>query len=262
RAGVVPRDHAGVFAGPSVGADSGRRPRARQRSAGPDLGRCAPRRELSPSHHAGRPYLQPRSLQGTRPDWRDGPARQRESPLPPSLRRVARDRRDLRPRAIQHDGRPELHLRRRLPPSGRRQSGAIDEPRPGPVPQRLADDHHSGGFPGEGLSHERLGPAGLRQRVGRCAVKRMVLTIGAIAVALALMVSPLRAQWVVYDPSNYFEAVAEYEQLIQQYQFLLAQARRVPVDIESRYHGYSLDWTFYDLAGLLYAQPLLTALNQ
>ena len=93
-------------------------------------------------------------------------------------------------------------------------------------------------------------------------MKRLVLTIGAIAVALALMVSPLRAQWVVYDPSNYFEAVAEYEQLIQQYQFLLAQARRVPVDIASRYHGYSLDWTLHDVAGLLYAQPLLNALNQ
>ena len=93
-------------------------------------------------------------------------------------------------------------------------------------------------------------------------MKRVVLSVGAIAVGVALMVSPLRAQFVVYDPSNYFEAVAEYEQMLRHYEFLLAQARRVPVDIESRYHGYSLDWTLHDLAGLLYAQPLLTALNQ
>lgn len=93
-------------------------------------------------------------------------------------------------------------------------------------------------------------------------MKRLMLTLGAVGVAVAFVVSPLRAQFVVYDPSNYFEAVAEYEQLIQQYRFLLAQAHRVPVDIESRYHGYSLDWTLHDLAGLLYAQPLLNALNQ
>jgi hypothetical protein len=72
---------------------------------------------------------------------------------------------------------------------------------------------------------------------------------------------PLHAQFVVYDPTNYFEAVAEYEQLIQQYEFLLQQARRVPVDLATRYHAYSLGWTYYDVAGLLYAQSLLTALN-
>ena len=96
-------------------------------------------------------------------------------------------------------------------------------------------------------------------------MKKSILRVGAITVALALVVVavPLHAQWVVYDPSNYFEAVAEYEQLIQQYEFLIAQARRVPVDIESRYHAYSLDWTFHDLGSrLLYAQALLTALNQ
>jgi len=83
----------------------------------------------------------------------------------------------------------------------------------------------------------------------------------AVLVVLAL-VRPIAAQFVVYDPTNYAEAVAEVEQLIRQYEFLIAQARRVPVDIETRYHGYSLDWTFHDLAGLLYAGPLMTALNE
>jgi len=85
----------------------------------------------------------------------------------------------------------------------------------------------------------------------------------AVVLALVLSVSArLTAQFVVYDPTNYAEAVAEFEQLLQQYQFLLAQAKRVPVDIETRYHGYSLDWTFHDPSGVLFAQPLVSALNE
>ena len=92
-------------------------------------------------------------------------------------------------------------------------------------------------------------------------MRRLVLLVlvGLVVVAL---VRPLTAQWVVYDPTNYAEAVAEVEQLIRQYEFLIAQAARVPVDIETRYHGYSLDWTFHDPSGLLYAQTLASALNQ
>jgi hypothetical protein len=91
------------------------------------------------------------------------------------------------------------------------------------------------------------------------------LRIGVLTLALALAVVtvPLKAQLAVYDPANYFEAVAEYEQLLQQYEFLIQQAKRVPVDIETRYHAYSLDWTYHDLnSSLLYAQALLRALNE
>jgi hypothetical protein len=88
----------------------------------------------------------------------------------------------------------------------------------------------------------------------RIAAMAFVLATGVLAV-------PLKAQWIVHDPTSYFEIVAEYEQLVRQYEFMIAQARRVPVNVESRYHAYSLDWTYHDLAGLLYAQPLLTALN-
>ena len=80
-----------------------------------------------------------------------------------------------------------------------------------------------------------------------------IVTVGA---------SSLRAQWVVYDPTTYAETVLAYEQLVQQYQVLLAQAKRVPVDIEGRYHGYSLDWTFHAGNGWLFAQPMATALNE
>ena len=92
---------------------------------------------------------------------------------------------------------------------------------------------------------------------------RTRLTRWALAgVGCAVLAATAHAQWVVYDPSNYAEALAEYEQLVQQYQFLLAQSRRVPVDIGSRYRGYSIDWTTHNAAGVLYAQPLMNALNQ
>ncbi len=46
-----------------------------------------------------------------------------------------------------------------------------------------------------------------------------LLRAGAITLALALTVItvPVRAQLVVYDPTNYVEAVVQYEQLIRQY---------------------------------------------
>lgn len=94
-------------------------------------------------------------------------------------------------------------------------------------------------------------------------MKRSWMLLTLIVAVVAVMASPLRAQWVVYDPANYIEAVAQFEQMLQHYQFLLSQARRVPVDIASRYHAHSLDWTYHDVtSGLFYAQPLLTALNE
>jgi hypothetical protein len=86
-----------------------------------------------------------------------------------------------------------------------------------------------------------------------------------IALAVTFLSAPVRAQFfaVVYDPTNYAQAVLQLEQLVHQYTFLLKQARRVPVDIASRYHAHSIDWTYHNLAaGLLYARPLLTALNE
>jgi hypothetical protein len=88
--------------------------------------------------------------------------------------------------------------------------------------------------------------------------------VGALtaAVALTIVTVPVHAQLVVYDPANYVEAIAQYEQLLLHYEFLLQQARRVPVDLATRYHAYSRDWTSHGLAGLVYAQPLLAALNE
>lgn len=96
-------------------------------------------------------------------------------------------------------------------------------------------------------------------------MKRLLIRAAAISLALAVVVtvSPLHGQLIVHDPTNYVEAVAQYQQLVQQYQFLLRQARRLPVDLSTKYHAHSLDWTTHDLrAGLLYAQSLLAALNE
>ena len=94
-------------------------------------------------------------------------------------------------------------------------------------------------------------------------MKRPSIRLSVLVVTLAVMASTVRAQFVVYDPTNYVEAVLQYEQLLQQYQFLLQQARRLPVEMGSRYHGHSIDWTNHNLRpGLLYAQPLLAALNE
>jgi hypothetical protein len=95
-------------------------------------------------------------------------------------------------------------------------------------------------------------------------MRKRLVRVGALTLVLALAVAsvPVRAQWVVYDPTNYLEAVAEVEQLVQQYELLLQQVKRVPVDIETRYHAYSLDWTLHGLdSHLLYARDLLQALN-
>jgi hypothetical protein len=82
------------------------------------------------------------------------------------------------------------------------------------------------------------------------------------AVVVGAMAS-LHAQLVVYDPANYFETITQYEQMIREYAFLLKQATRLPVDIASRYHAHSLDWTTHDLtARLVYARRLLQALNE
>jgi hypothetical protein len=84
-----------------------------------------------------------------------------------------------------------------------------------------------------------------------------------VVLALAVVAVPLKAQLAVYDPANYLEAVAQYEQMIRQYEFLIQQAKRLPVNLETRYHAHSIDWTYHDLdAGLLYARPMLAALNE
>jgi hypothetical protein len=92
-------------------------------------------------------------------------------------------------------------------------------------------------------------------------MRKQGIRVGVMAAALGFAVASLHAQFVVYDPSNYFEAVAELAQLVRQYEFLIKQAAQLPVDIASRYHAYSFEWSLHDPNAAQYAQQLLTALN-
>ncbi len=92
---------------------------------------------------------------------------------------------------------------------------------------------------------------------------RRVLSIAAIVLLLVVMTaSPTIAQFVVYDPTNYAQALARYAQLLQQYQFWVRQARRLPVDLATRYFVPAVRWRTHDIeAAYAHARSILTGLN-
>jgi hypothetical protein len=94
-------------------------------------------------------------------------------------------------------------------------------------------------------------------------MRRQLLRYSAVALLVALVTSStLHAQFVVFDPANYAEAVEEVLNLVREYTWMVQQARRLPQDMASRYRVVSPVWPLYDLAsGLRYAQPVLNALN-
>jgi hypothetical protein len=83
-----------------------------------------------------------------------------------------------------------------------------------------------------------------------------------LVVAVAFTPSSVSAQLAVYDPVNYVQAVTRYQQMLQQYQFWLRQARRLPVDMATRYRVPQVLWRTHAMAEAFpYAAPILTALN-
>jgi hypothetical protein len=92
-------------------------------------------------------------------------------------------------------------------------------------------------------------------------MKRFVVSIATVAVALAFLCSPVRAQLVVFDPATYVQAIAQVEQLIKQYEFLLTQAKRLPVNMAARYHAYTPGWAAHELGAVFYASGILKGLN-
>jgi hypothetical protein len=79
---------------------------------------------------------------------------------------------------------------------------------------------------------------------------------------IAVLSKTVSAQFVVYDPTNYFQALTRYAQLLQQYRFWVAQARRLPVDLASRYRLVPVRWTTHDSGRTYpYAESILSALN-
>ena len=88
-------------------------------------------------------------------------------------------------------------------------------------------------------------------------------TIALTAVLVAtLFVTSSRAQFVVYDPTNYAQALSRYAQLLEQYRFWVRQARRLPVDMVSRYVVPEVRWRTHNIdSDFLYARSILTGLN-
>ena len=68
--------------------------------------------------------------------------------------------------------------------------------------------------------------------------------------------TPASAQWVVYDPTNYAQAVTAYTQAVQQYQFFVRQALRLPAEAIRRYRIPDMPWASHDQA-----LPMLAGLN-
>lgn len=87
-------------------------------------------------------------------------------------------------------------------------------------------------------------------------MSRRRLLIGLLVAVLAA--SPVVAQWVVFDPTNYIAAlerlwelqrqytqlVQTYRQIREQYLHMLRMAQRVPVDMASRYAALAPAWRF------------------
>jgi hypothetical protein len=92
-------------------------------------------------------------------------------------------------------------------------------------------------------------------------MKRLVVSVSAVALAIALLSSPVRAQWTVFDPGNYAEAIVQVEQMIKEYEFLVDQAKRLPGNLAQRYHALTPSWTLHDLTSVNYAQGILRGLN-
>lgn len=83
----------------------------------------------------------------------------------------------------------------------------------------------------------------------------------AVALVLTLFAAPAQAQFVVFDPAVFGQVVSEVLNTIRQYNLMIQQARRLPVDIANRYRSLSPAWPVHDLTNWLYAQPILNALN-
>src|SRR3984893_15075051 len=87
-------------------------------------------------------------------------------------------------------------------------------------------------------------------------MKRMTIVTGAVAITLAGMAGAAWAQFAVFDPANYANALLRYAQLQQQYvqlvitfqqirtqyQLLKQQANLLPLDMNARYRSMATPW--------------------
>jgi hypothetical protein len=93
-------------------------------------------------------------------------------------------------------------------------------------------------------------------------MKTVLARIVALALVLALLPSPAHAQWVVFDPANFGQAVAQVTNLVKTYKWIVDQAKRLPAAILSQYVTPPVQWRLHNLVSAYpWARPLLTALT-
>jgi len=84
----------------------------------------------------------------------------------------------------------------------------------------------------------------------------------ALALALTLLPTQAHAQWVVFDPANFGQAVAQVANLVKTYQWIVDQAKRLPAAILAQYVTPEVQWRLHNLqTAYPWARPLLTALT-
>lgn len=92
-------------------------------------------------------------------------------------------------------------------------------------------------------------------------MRRRLAVLCFVGVATVCGASTASAQWVVHDPLNYGELIVTFNQLVREYELLVQQARRLPVDLAARYRVPTVPWASHDVA-TEYAAALLDALNR
>lgn len=99
-------------------------------------------------------------------------------------------------------------------------------------------------------------------------MKRMSRILAVVLLIVTLTPSPAHAQFwpfgpmIVYDPSNYAQAVAQVTNLIRTYQWMVSQAQRLPSALLAKYVTPAVQWRLHNLQSAYpWARPLLTALT-
>jgi hypothetical protein len=77
-------------------------------------------------------------------------------------------------------------------------------------------------------------------------MRSTLFRLGGAALLLLAAGTPANAQWVVYDPTNYAQAITAYTQAVQQYEFFLRQALRLPAEAVRRYRIPDTPWASHD----------------
>lgn len=93
-------------------------------------------------------------------------------------------------------------------------------------------------------------------------MKTFAARLVALALVLVLLPSQAHAQWVVFDPANFGQAVAQVTNLVKTYQWIVDQAKRLPAAILAQYVTPEVQWRLHNLlTAYPWARPLLTALT-